>query len=410
MLADAAWLSNETPCYGGHSATVDHLMRRSLTLLIVLAGGVLSAPARAQAPVPLAGIWSLNRAQSEFPADIGFNPEWMTAAAAGDGQRGSAGGGGGGGRGRRGSGGGGGGAAAPFPARPESYEDARRAQLLTAEVRTPAARLMIVETPSAVTITNELGQSRIVHPDGHQESIEIQGLTFSVTSKREGSQLTIDYRVDQNREIRYTYAATASPSQLVVYVQFLDHGKGDNARRIYEPGTGMATATPAATASATVPAVPGQAAPGQAVPDPFDQRPGAELRGLTTLGILVETLSPQAIACGLAQSTIEDALAKRLTSGGFTVRRNSDDDTYVYVNIMTTSLPSGMCASRYDTFLYTHATAKLSYRDQPVLVQVSLMHRGGIGTSAPTAHSTAVVRGLEGYIDLFLTQVRGANK
>jgi hypothetical protein len=372
---------------------------------------VSSAPARAQAPAPLAGIWSLNRAQSEFPADIGFNPEWMTAAAAGDGQRapaGGGGGGGGGGRGRRGAGGGGG-AAPPFPARPESYEDARRAQLLTAEVRAAAARLTIVDTPSAVTITNELGQTRTVHPDGRQESIEIQGMTFSVTSKRDGNQLTIDYRVDQNREIRYTYAATTDPSQLVVYVQFLDHGKGDNARRIYEPGTSVPTATatptPAAAAPATVPAVPGQPAP-----DPFDQRPGAELRGLTTLGILVETLSPQAIACGLAQNTIEDALAKRLTSGGFTVRRNSDDDTYVYVNIMTTTLPSGMCASRYDAFLYSHATAKLSYREQPVLVQVSLMHRGGLGTSAPTAHSAAVLRGLEGYIDLFATQVHDANK
>jgi hypothetical protein len=385
-------------------------MGRSLTrgalIITALAGGVLSAPARAQTPAPLAGIWSLNRAQSEFPANIGFNPDWMTAAATGDGQRGSAGGGGGGrGGGRRGSGASSsGGAAAPFSARPESYEDARRAQLLTAEVRTPAARLMIVDTQSAVTITNELGQSRIVHPDGRQESIEIQGQVFSVTSKRDGDQLTIDYRVDQNREIRYTYAATASPSQLVVYVQFLDHGKGDNARRIYEPGTSMPTATPPA-ASATVPAASGQPAP-----DPFDQRPGAELKGLTTLGILVETLSPQAIACGLAQNTIEDALAKRLTSSGFTVRRNSDEDTYVYVNIMTTSLPNGTCASRYDTFLYTHATAKLSYREQPVLVQVSLIHRGGIGTSAPTAHSSAVVRGLEGYIDLLVTQIHDANK
>src|SRR5882757_9524635 len=114
-------------------ATVDHSMGRSLTrgalLITALASGVLAAPVRAQAPAPLAGVWSLNRAQSELPADIGFNPEWMTAAT------------GGGGRGRRGSGGG---AAAPFSARPESYEDARRAQLLTAEVRSTAARLMIV--------------------------------------------------------------------------------------------------------------------------------------------------------------------------------------------------------------------------------------------------------------------------
>jgi len=374
---------------------------RAALLVTALASGALPAPVRAQAPAPLAGVWSLNRARSEFPADIGFNPEWMTAAAAGDGQRGST--AGGGGRGRRGSGGG---AAAPFSARPESYEDARRAQLLTAEVRSPAARLMIVDTQSAVTFTNELGQSRTVHPDGRQESIEIQGMTVSVTSKRDGDQLTIDYRVDQNREIRYTYAATAAPSQLVVYVQFLDHGKGDNARRIYEPG--ISVPTPTAAASPAVPAAPG--APGQPAPESFDQRPGAELKGLTTLGILVETLSAQAIACGLTQNSIEDALAKRLSSAGFTVRRNSDEDTYVYVNIMTTSLAGGTCASRYDTFLYTHATAKLSYRDQPVLVQVSLMHRGGIGTSASTAHSSAVVRGLEGYIDLFATQIHDANK
>jgi hypothetical protein len=69
-----------------------------------------------------------------------------------------------------------------------------------------------------------------------------------------------------------------------------------------------------------------------------------------------------------------------------------------------------MCVSRYDAFLYTHATANLSYRDRPALVQVSLMHRGGIGSSALTAHAAAVVRGLENYVDLFVTQIHDANK
>ena len=73
-------------------------------------------------------------------------------------------------------------------------------------------------------------------------------------------------------------------------------------------------------------------------------------------------------------------------------------------------LAGGTCVSRYDVFLYTHATAKLSYHDQPVLVQVSLIHRGGIGSSVPAAHAGAVRRGLEGYIDLFVTQIRDANK
>ena len=262
---------------------------------------------------------------------------------------------------------------------------------------------MVVDTPAEVTITNELGRSRTFHPNGKQESIEIQGVSFGVTSKRDGDQLIVVYRVDPAREVRYTYSATVSPARLVVDVQVLERGTGDKARRVYEPGV----ATEPLTSTGTAPRPASSSPP---APEAFDQRPGAELKGLTRLGILIETLSAQAVACGLSQNAIEDALSKRLTSGGFAVRRNSDDDTYVYVNIMTTSAPNGLCVSRYDAFLYTHATAKLSYRDQPVLVQVSLMHRGGIGTSAPTAHGAAVVRGLGDYIDLFITQIRDANK
>ena len=160
---------------------------------------------------------------------------------------------------------------------------------------------------------------------------------------------------------------------------------------------------------AGAPAAPGQ--PARATPsDAFDASPGAELKGLKTLGILVEDLSSQAVACGLNRDTLENALSKRLSDAGFDVRKNSDEDTYVYVNVMTTTLPSGTCVSRYDTFLYTHATANLSYRDRPVLVQVSLMHRGGIGSSVPASHAAAVSRGLENYIDLIVTQIRNANK
>ena len=128
------------------------------------------------------------------------------------------------------------------------------------------------------------------------------------------------------------------------------------------------------------------------------------------MGILVEDLSAQAVACGLNHDAIEAALSKRLSDGGFVVRRNSDEDTYVYVNVMTNTLSDGTCVSRYDAFLYTQATANLTYHDQPVLVQVSLMHRGGIGSSARAPHAAAVERGLEGYIDLFVSQIHDANK
>src|SRR5947199_5754978 len=96
--------------------------------LALAAAATLPAAARAQPASGLSGVWTLNRAVSEFPADIGFNPAWMTAPLAGssggDSNRGGSRGGGRGGR----SGGGGSSSAPPFPARPESYDDARLLQ------------------------------------------------------------------------------------------------------------------------------------------------------------------------------------------------------------------------------------------------------------------------------------------
>ena len=371
----------------------------TLALAMPLRGG-------AQQASPIAGPWTLNRSLSEMPREIGFNPNWFPPPTS-TGRTGST---SSGGRGRRGSSGGGNTGGAPFSApRSESYDDSRRLQLLTAEARNPPARLIIVDTPAAVTMTNELGQSRVLHPNVKGEAIDVERVPLIATTTRDGNTLVVLYHVEQDREIRYTYSRAPNSPQLVVEVEFLDHGNSEKARRIYDPGVATETATaPAAGATpATAPAVPASSG---SKPDTFDARPGAELRGLKSLGILVEDLSAQAVACGLNHDAIETALSKRLTDGGFTVRKNSDEDTYVYVNVMTTTLPTGTCVSRYDAFLYTHATANLTYRDQPVLVQVSLMHRGGIGSSAPVGHAGAVTRGLEDYVGLFVTQIRDANK
>jgi hypothetical protein len=379
-------------------------MRRTFGLVCFVAAAAayfsFPVPVFAQSVSPLGGVWTLNRSLSEWPPEIGFNVNWIPPSSGGTGQdSGST----VGGRGRQGSGGGSRGGTGSFSTPRESYEDAKRVQLLTAEARNPPVRLMIVDTPSAVTITNELGQSRVLHPNGIEESFDLQNVPIFATTKRDSDRLVVGYRVEQGREVRYTYSRSASPPQLIVDVQFLEHGMGDKARRIYEPGV-QAEAT-ASTAASTTPATPQTP-----TTEAFDQRPGAELKGIKSLGILVEDLSAQATSCGLNHDTIEAALSKRLTDAGFTVHKNSDEDTYVYINVMTTIPTSGTCVTRYDAFLYTHATAKLTYRDQAVLVQVSLMHRGGIGSSAQAAHATAVTRGLENQIDLFVTQIRDANK
>ena len=230
--------------------------------------------------------------------------------------------------------------------------------------------------------------------------MEIQDVPFTVTSKRDGDRLVVVYQVRPGREVHYTYSSTTNPARLVVQVQFFEPAASDKVTRVYEPGAG--SELPSTTAQA-------RASTGPSGAETFDQRPGAEFRGIKSLGVLVEDLGEPSATCGLRHDAIENAVSKPLTASGLTVRRNSDDDTYVYINVITTSVANGLCVSRYDAFLYTHATARLTYHDQPVLVQVSLMHRGGIGSSAMTGHAAAVSRGLETFIDLFIAQIRAAN-
>jgi hypothetical protein len=121
-------------------------------------------------------------------------------------------------------------------------------------------------------------------------------------------------------------------------------------------------------------------------------------------------LSSQAAACGLSQAPIEAVASKSLSDAGFKVRRNSDEDTYVYVHIITTSVSPALCVSRYDVFLSTHTTATLSYQATPVLVQVSLLRKGGIAGGAPGTHAEIVVRNVKQYVDELATRIRDANR
>jgi hypothetical protein len=390
-----------------------------LALLFVLSIDVAvprPASAGTQDATRVAGLWTLNRELSQLPPEIGFRVDWLSKDGSSQDPTGS------GGRGGRGSGSAG---AAALMTRRESEEDARRLQQLTEEVRNPSARLTIAVTPTAVTITDDHGQSRTFHPDGREEVLQLDGVPVRVTTKHEAGRLLVLYQVEQGRELRYAYSRTESPAQLVVDVQFVQRGGGDKVRRVYEPASAADTSAPVTAESARTPAKPDAGLPvvsgsaalkgsapstGRPAPEVFNQQPDAELKGLTALGVVVEDLSPQAAACGLNQGTLETDLSKRLTEAGFRVRRNSDEDTYLYVNVITTSLSTGLCVSRYDAFLYTHTTAKLSYQETPVLVQVSLLHKGGIAGGAPANHGAAVLRGLQEYVDQFSTRIRDANK
>lgn len=385
--------------------------RIPLVLLAVAAViGRLTPIASAQA-VSFAGVWTLNRTLTQIPKEMGFNVVAIpansgggqsTPSGAGDGRRG---GGDGGSRAGSVPGGGLGGSR-------ESYDGSQRRQLLTNEARNPSPWLVITESPGVFTIVDDQQRTRALSTTAVQQSLDLRNITIAVSTTNIHDRYIVVYDVEQDRKVRYTYSRLANPPQLIVDIEFIERGgPGDKARLVYEPGSAAPATPPPVTAAPTTSAASASGAPTASgrPSEIFDQRPGAELKGLKSLGVVVEELGSQAIACGLNQGAIEAAISKRLTAGGLTVRRNSDDDTYLYVNIKTDRLPDATCLSRYDSSLYTHTTAKLFYGDRPVLVQVELMHRGGMNHTSGQ-HASAIIRQLESDADLFVTQIRTANQ
>lgn len=140
------------------------------------------------------------------------------------------------------------------------------------------------------------------------------------------------------------------------------------------------------------------------------QKPDAELRGISVVGVEVEDVSAQAAACGLSREAIQSAVSKALAEGGLKVARNTDTDVYLYVNVNTVSPTPGLCVSRYDASLNTNTMAKLPYQEQPVLVQVVLMHEGGMTAGGASGHGDGVVKTLAQYVAQFALRIRRANQ
>ena len=392
---------------------------RFIPVCLLLAAAVAApTPLSAQNPMQLAGAWTLNRQLSQFPTDIGFSADFLGALGPIGGPVGGGGRRGGGGGGNRGGGGGGanrGGFNGPRVVR-ETEADSQRISTLTDEVRNPFDHLTIAVTPTDVTITPDRAPARMLHPDGRDDTVSLGRVTSDVTTTWDAGRLVVVYKAGPGRQLRYVYSLNDNPIQLIVDVEFVERGGGDKVRRVYDPtvandtkaAPAPASAPAAATAASAAPAVP--AAPATREIGPIDQRPDAALKGLTKLGLVLEDLSGDAVACGLKQDALETTISKHLSDAGFRVVRYSDDDTYLYVNINTAKVSTGLCVSRYDVTIYSHAAAKLPHTESPVLVQAELLHKGGIAGGAPDAHATGVTKGIIEYVDQFSTRIRNAGK
>jgi hypothetical protein len=264
---------------------------------------------------------------------------------------------------------------------------------LTDEVRQPSKRLTIADVTSEIVVTGEQGQVRRFHPTGQAELIQIGDIAVSVTAQRTGAQLTVVYEVERGRQLRYVYSRSSKPDQLVVDVEFIGKGGGDKVRHVYEPPSATPQTTSGAPATGTT-----------------ASHPGDEFKNLKTIGVVVDDLTAGAASCGLTQSAIETAIAKRFTDAGFTVHRYQDQSPYVFVEVATTSVGNGLCVSRYDVTLTTHAMTTLNYQQTPVLAEITLLRDGGLTGGNPGVHAENVTHGLLQYVDQFITRIRDANK
>ncbi len=138
----------------------------------------------------------------------------------------------------------------------------------------------------------------------------------------------------------------------------------------------------------------------------FAQKPDAELKGITVLGVEVEGLGAQAATCGLGRDAVQAAATKALTDGGLKVTANTDTDVFLYVNVNTVSPAAGLCVSRYDVSLNTYVTTTLPYQTQPALVQVVLAREGGLAGGALSGHGDAVIKAVKQYVDQLVLRIR----
>ena len=99
----------------------------------------------------------------------------------------------------------------------------------------PSPHLTIVDARGTVTITDADDVSRTLHTDGNDDYLQVHGLPITAVTVRDSGHVVVRYKVEQGRELRYTYTREAAGPTLTVDVQFVERGGfADTVRRVYD--------------------------------------------------------------------------------------------------------------------------------------------------------------------------------
>jgi hypothetical protein len=138
------------------------------------------------------------------------------------------------------------------------------------------------------------------------------------------------------------------------------------------------------------------------------QSPDSVLKGITLLGVEVDSGGAQATACGVSRDALLAAATKALGDGGLKVSTRGDTDVFLYVNVNTVGPTASLCVSRYDVSLNAYVNATLPYQTQSALLQVLLAREGGLSGSGPGTHGEALIKSVKQHVDQFVKRIRGA--
>jgi hypothetical protein len=221
-------------------------MKMSKVWALALAVAVAAPVSRAaDAPRPdLSGRWQLDPAQSE---DAHAKLREMRGDR-GDRPRGGRFGGGGGGGGRPGGGGfggGRGGPGGPGGGGPDAMRETVR------EMLEAAPALTVTQTPTEITLLEEDGRLRALHPDGRAYK-DSSGREVK-TRWSEAGELVVETKGERGKMVE-TFGALADPVRLAITLLIEARGQPLAVRRVYvRPDAAPASPAPPQTPSATPP-------------------------------------------------------------------------------------------------------------------------------------------------------------
>jgi hypothetical protein len=131
---------------------------------------------------------------------------------------------------------------------------------------------------------------------------------------------------------------------------------------------------------------------GRAIPQQAD-----DVKGLSHLGLLVETLDQDAQRCGITRDLIRDAIAYTISASKLTFSDDESSGPKIYVRIVTLIQRQPLqCVSSISFDVDTFQKVQLDYTDEPPrVVAIELWPDDWLEVSIPERHSQDVRRAIE---------------